>query len=118
MERPKRTFSPWKSTQAETTTTIKNLTIVGSADTKSGIHAYNCTGTVKLEDVTIQNCGNAAVQVNSSKVEATNLNTEGNVWGAINVDKGASLDTSPLLYPEQRYPEGAHQDLDGTCQFF
>ena len=84
-----------ENTQAETTTTIKNLTIVGSADTKSGIHAYNCTGTVKLEDVTIQNCGNAAVQVNSSKVEATNLNTEGNVWGAINVDKGASLDTSP-----------------------
>ena len=84
-----------ENTQAETTTTIKNLTIVGSADTKSGIHAYNCTGTVKLEDVTIQNCGNAAVQVNSSKVEATDLNTEGNVWGAVNVDKGASLDTSP-----------------------
>ena len=35
-----------ENTQAETTTTIKNLTIVGSADTKSGIHAYNCTGTV------------------------------------------------------------------------
>ena len=84
-----------ENTQAETTTTIKNLTIVGSAKTKSGIHAYNCAGTVKLEDVTIQNCGNAAVQVNSSKVEATNLNTEGNVWGAINVDKGASLDNSP-----------------------
>ena len=84
-----------ENTQAETTTTIKNLTIVGSAKTKSGIHAYNCAGTVKLEDVTIQNCGNAAVQVNSSKVEATNLNTEGNVWGAVNVDKGASLDNSP-----------------------
>ena len=84
-----------ENTKAETTTTIKNLTIVGSADTKSGIHAYNCAGTVKLEDVTIQNCGNAAVQVNSSKVEATNLKTEGNVWGAVNVDKGASLDNSP-----------------------
>lgn len=74
-----------------TETTIKNLTIVGNENTKSGIHAYNCMGTVKLEDVTIQNCGNAAVQVNGSKVEATNLTTEGNAWGAVNVDKGTAV---------------------------
>ena len=74
-----------------TTTTIKNLTIVGNENTKSGIHAYNCSGTVKLDTVTIQNCGNAAVQVNGSKVEATNLTTEGNAWGAVNVDKGTAV---------------------------
>lgn len=41
--------------------------------------------------VTIQDCGNAALVVNGSKVEATNLNTHGNAWGAVNVDIGAAL---------------------------
>ena len=76
-----------------TTTTIKDLTIVGNANTKSGIHAYNCAGEVKLENVDIQGCGNAAVQVNGSKVTATNLSTSGNAWGAVNVDKGSTNKT-------------------------
>ena len=78
------------NTKADTTTTIENLTIVGNANTKSGIHAYNCAGEVKLENVNIQGCGNAAVQVNGSKVVATNLSTSGNAWGAVNVDKGST----------------------------
>lgn len=41
--------------------------------------------------MTIKNCGNAAVQVNGSTVTATDLTTEGNVWGAINVDKGQNV---------------------------
>lgn len=77
-----------------TTTTIENLTIVGNANTKSGIHAYNCEGTVNLTGVTIQNCGNAAVQVNGSKVIATGLTTSGNAWGGVNVDQGTSVTTA------------------------
>lgn len=77
-----------------TTTTIKDLTIVGNENTKSGIHAYNCTGTVALDNVTIKNCGNAAVQVNGSTVTATGLITEGNAWGAVNVDKGTAVTNS------------------------
>ena len=73
-----------------TTTTIKDLTIVGNANTKSGIHAYNCAGEVKLENVNIQNCGNAAVQINGAKVTAENLTTSGNAWGGVNVDDGST----------------------------
>ena len=72
------------------TTTIRNLTIVGNPNTKSGIHAYNCSGPVNITNVTINNCGNAAVQVNGSTVVATNLKTSGNAWGGVNVDKGSA----------------------------
>ena len=78
-----------------TTTTIKNLTITGNEKTKSGIHVYNCKGTVKLDTVTIKNCANAALLVNGSTVEAKELNTEGNAWGAVNVDKGKNLQNAP-----------------------
>ena len=77
-----------------TTTTIENLTIVGNANTKSGIHAYNCEGTVNLTSVTIRNCGNAAVQINGATVIAENLVTSGNAWGGVNVDKG-SINKTP-----------------------
>ena len=72
------------------TTTIENLTVIGNANTKSGVHAFACEGNVVLNNVTIKNCGNAAVQVNGSIVEATALVTSGNVWGAVNVDKGSA----------------------------
>ena len=77
------------NTKADTTT-IKDLTIMGNANTKSGIHAYNCEGTVNLTGVTIQNCGNAAVQINGAKVTAENLTTSGNAWGGVNVDDGST----------------------------
>lgn len=75
------------------TTTIQNLTIEGNANTKSGIHAYNCVGTVAISNVTIKNCGNAAVQVNGAAVMAENLVTSENAWGAVNVDKGSASET-------------------------
>lgn len=78
-----------------TETTIKNLTITGNEKTKSGIHVYSCKGTVKLDTVTIKNCANAALLVNGSTVEAKELNTEGNAWGAVNVDKGSGLENAP-----------------------
>ena len=73
-------------------TTIKNLTVIGNDNTKSGIHVYNSKG-VTLENVTIQNCAEAGLLVNGSKVMATGLTTSGNGWGAVNVDKaGAALE--------------------------
>ena len=78
------------STASGSTTTIENLTIIGNANTKSGIHAYACEGKVVLDTVTINDCGNAAVQVNGSSVEATALKTSGNAWGSVNVDVGSS----------------------------
>ena len=69
---------------------VIDLTIVGTGYSKSGIHAYKCTQEVTLENVTIMNCGNAAVQVNGSVVKAINLKTSGNAWGSVNVDVGSS----------------------------
>ena len=74
--------------------TVKDLTIVGTAHSKSGIHAYMCTEEVTLNNVTIENCGEAGMIVNGSKVAATNLTTSGNAWGAVNVDKGSNVTTA------------------------
>lgn len=74
------------------TVAIKNVTIVGNAKTKSGIVAWQGDGSevnLTLTDVEIQNCGNAALQVNSATVTATDLKTSGNSWGAVNVDKAS-----------------------------
>lgn len=74
------------------TVAIADVTIVGNAKTKSGIVAWQGNGsdvTLNLDDVTIQNCGNAALQVNSATVTATDLKTSGNSWGAVNVDKAS-----------------------------
>lgn len=74
------------------TVAIENVTIVGNAKTKSGIVAWQGDGSnvdLTLTDVEIQNCGNAALQVNSATVTATDLKTSGNSWGAVNVDKAS-----------------------------
>lgn len=74
------------------TVVIENVTIVGNAKTKSGIVAWQGDGSevnLTLTGVEIQNCGNAALQVNSATVTATNLKTSGNSWGAVNVDKAS-----------------------------
>ena len=77
-------------------TTIKNLTIIGTKTSKSGIHAYNGAN-VKLDNVKIQNCGSVGVQINGAKVEATGLNISGSGWGSINVDKGTNVTTAATL---------------------
>ena len=75
--------------------TINDLTIVGNEKTKHGINVWtdytteNATkADVTLNNVTINNCGAAGLVIANSKVKATNLNTAGNAWGAVNVDKG------------------------------
>lgn len=75
------------ATSTDPSTTIRNLTIAGNETTKAGVSAFGCQGTVNLVNVTIKNCGTDAVQVNNSNVVAENLTTEGNKWGAVNVDK-------------------------------
>lgn len=75
------------------TVTIENVTIVGNAKTKSGIVAWQGAGSnnvaLNLNKVTIEDCGNAALQVSSATVTATDLKTSGNSWGAVNVDKAS-----------------------------
>ncbi len=74
-----------------TTATIKNVTIVGNANTKHGINAFGSNGDSNLtvSNVTIQNCGTAGIVINGAKVTATDVKTSGNTWGSINVDDGA-----------------------------
>lgn len=71
------------------TATIKNLNVVGHANTKSGIVCFGQSGNVTLENVDVQNCGNCGVQVAGATVSATSLTTSGNAWGGVNVDKGS-----------------------------
>ena len=78
------------------TATIKNLTIIGHANMKSGVVCFGQTGNVTLENVTAQNCGNCGVQVAGATVSATNLHTSGNAWGGVNVDKGSDGSTPHL----------------------
>ena len=84
------------------TVKIQNVTIVGNEDTKSGILAWDGTTddatsvALTLDNVTVQDCGNAALQVNSATVTANNLKTSGNAWGAVNVDRAnGNEDTLP-----------------------
>ena len=74
---------------------IRDLTIVGNENTKHGVNIYSApeaegeTRTnVELEDVTIENSGNAGLVVANSVVTAAGLTTRGNAWGAVNVDLG------------------------------
>ena len=102
--------------------TIKNLTIVGNEYTKHGINAYGVNGkaTLNISNVTIKNCGTAGMVINGAKVTATNINTEGNPWGAINVDKssGSELDLTGGTFKEnvQIWTEsnGSNVSLDGV----
>ena len=82
------------------TATIKNLTIAGHANMKSGVVCFGQTGNVTLENVTAQNCGNCGVQVAGATVSATNLHTSGNAWGGVNVDKGSDGSTPHLTVGE------------------
>lgn len=102
--------------------TIKNLTIVGNENTKHGINAYGVNGnaTLNISNVTIKNCGTAGMVINGAKVTATNINTEGNPWGAINVDKssGSEFDLTGGTFKEnvQIWTEsnGSNVSLDGV----
>lgn len=82
------------------TVAINNVTIVGNAKTKSGIVAWQGAGSpvkLTLNGVEIQNCGNAALQVNSATVTATDLKTSGNNWGAVSLDVASGSSQEPTF---------------------
>ena len=81
---------------SNTTATIKNLNVVGHANTKSGIVCFGQTGNVTLENVDVKNCGNCGVQVAGATVSATGLTTSGNAWGGVNADMGSDGSTPAL----------------------
>ena len=84
-------------TAAGAKVTIKNLTIVGHESTRHGVNVWSNTmdadnqPNVTLENVTIKDCGTAAIVVSNGKVTATGLTTSGNTWGAVNVDNSGSF---------------------------
>lgn len=77
------------------TATIKNLTVTGNTKTKSGIVCFGKNGNVTLENVVAQNCGNCGVLIAGATAVATNVNTAGNVWGGINVNKSSTDNGTP-----------------------
>lgn len=106
--------------------TIRNLTIKGNKDVRIGINVYSLGTKVTLENVTIENCGGAAVIVNSAEVTATNLTTSGSGWGyAVNVDKGGklTLDTTANLaesfkvYSEKRDDSQCVVNIGNNSQY-
>lgn len=74
-------------------TKICNLTIVGNKNTKHGINVFGDNGdtSMDIEKVTVKNCGTAGIVVNGATVTATDITTETNAWGAINVDNAGEF---------------------------
>jgi hypothetical protein len=101
---------------------VKNLIIDGTGGTDlHGINVYLSSGVV-LDNVTVSNNGHAGIVVNGSTVEATNLTTSGNVWGAVNVDPGSGV-TTPSIFTlnsgtlgesTQIWSDGGHVDATST----
>ncbi len=102
--------------------TVKNLVVDGTGSTNlHGINVYLSNGVV-LDHVTVSNNGHAGMIVNGSSVEATNLTTTGNSWGAVNVDPGSGV-TTPSVFTlnsgtlgesTQIWSDGAHVDVTST----
>ncbi len=75
--------------------TISNMVI----DANNESHAINTYDNAYgiLDNVTIENGLGAGLTVNGSTIEANNLNTSGNAWGAVNVDIGGNVSTSSVF---------------------
>ena len=101
---------------------IRDLTIVGNENTKHGVNIYSAPEaegeartSVELEDVTIENCGNAGLVVVNSVVTAAGLTTRGNAWGAVNVDLGVpsfTMTDSRLEEDVQIWTETADAEIE------
>ena len=68
---------------------IMNVTVEGHAKAKSAVCCFGNGTVVTLENVTAKNFGNIGIQIAGANVTMTNVNTSGNAWGGINVDKGS-----------------------------
>ena len=101
---------------------IRDLTIVGNENTKHGVNIYSAPEAegeartnVELEDVTIENSGNAGLVVANSVVTAAGLTTRGNAWGAVNVDLGVpsfTMTDSRLEEDVQIWTETADAEIE------
>jgi hypothetical protein len=81
--------------------TIENVIFDGTGGTAwplqlHGVNVYRSTG-INLNTVTVRNFMGSGVVVNGSNVSATNLNTSGNSWNAVNVDPGSGV-TEPSVF--------------------
>lgn len=101
-----------------TTGTIKDVTIEGNGKNKAGVivHGLNSNGT--LENITSKNNGQLGVLIGGATVVATNVNTEGNPWGGINVDKSSdgsipnfTFNSGTLAENVEIYTEITDQDV-------
>jgi hypothetical protein len=75
--------------------TVSNL-IIDSNFLAFGAQAYKADN-VSLNNVTLKNSTGAGLTVNGSGVTANDLNTSGNVWGAVNIDPGSGV-TLPSVF--------------------
>lgn len=101
---------------------IRDLTIVGNENTKHGVNIYSAPEaegeartSVELEDVIIENSGNAGLVVANSVVTAAGLTTRGNAWGAVNVDLGVpsfTMTDSRLEEDVQIWTETADAEIE------
>lgn len=82
---------------------ISNLTVIGNGKNKSGIVIYGDGTDYALNAVTSNNNGNCGVQVSAANASGTNLNTSGNAWGGVNVDKSSNL---PDVMPSFTFNSG------------
>ena len=74
--------------------TLSNLTL-DSNDQSFGVQFYKAAG--QLNNVTIKNSKGAGLTINGSTVSATNLNTQNNDWGAVNVDPGVRVEVPSVF---------------------
>lgn len=75
--------------QGNATVTIKNLSINGANKARSGINVFGdatSAPVVTLTNVDVQNCTTYGVTNGSAKVTASDLTTDDNGWGGVNVD--------------------------------
>ena len=72
----------------------KNATLTSGTAFGNGITLYNASA--NFENVTSTNNAAAGIVVNGSTLEGTNINTSGNVWGGINIDRGSGIAPNKL----------------------
>lgn len=105
------------------TVSLSNLTLNSNANAY-GVHAYTTTdgADVRFSNVTMKNSRGAGLTVNGSTVIATNLSTEGNSWGGVNVDPGSgvvspsvfTLNSGTLAENTQIWSDGANVNASST----
>ena len=101
-----------------TTGTIKDVTIEGNGKDKAGVIVYGLNSNGTLENVTSKNNGQLGVLIGGATAVATNVNTEGNPWGGINVDKSSdgsipsfTFNSGTLAENVEIYTEITDQDV-------